>query len=60
VDAVLLSYPDLYHLGALPYACSKYGLKVNNYEAFWLLINVLLGSDLRHNSCIQNGPNVYV
>lgn len=31
VDAVLLSYPDLYHLGALPYACSRYGLKAPIY-----------------------------
>uniref|UniRef100_T1J8Y7 Cleavage and polyadenylation specificity factor subunit 2 n=1 Tax=Strigamia maritima TaxID=126957 RepID=T1J8Y7_STRMM len=26
IDAVLLSYPDNYHLGALPYAVGKLGL----------------------------------
>lgn len=31
VDAVLLSHPDLLHLGALPYAVSKYGLDCKIY-----------------------------
>ncbi|KAK9665499.1 hypothetical protein RND81_14G115600 [Saponaria officinalis] len=31
VDAVLLSYPDTLHLGALPYAMKQYGLSVPVY-----------------------------
>jgi cleavage and polyadenylation specificity factor subunit 2 len=31
VDAVLISQPDLFHLGALPYAVSKLGLRAPTY-----------------------------
>ncbi|GJQ11305.1 hypothetical protein GpartN1_g3096.t1 [Galdieria partita] len=31
VDAVLISHPDLYHLGALPYAVAKLGLRAPTY-----------------------------
>ena len=31
IDAVLLSYPDVYHLGALPYLVGKLGLKCPVY-----------------------------
>lgn len=31
IDAVLLSYPDTLHLGALPYAVSKLGLTATMY-----------------------------
>eukprot|EP01112_Ceratiomyxa_fruticulosa_P013936 TRINITY_DN3952_c0_g1_i2.p1 TRINITY_DN3952_c0_g1~~TRINITY_DN3952_c0_g1_i2.p1 ORF type:complete len:765 (-),score=147.43 TRINITY_DN3952_c0_g1_i2:128-2422(-) len=31
IDAVLISHPDVYHLGALPYAFSKLGLKAPVY-----------------------------
>lgn len=33
VDLVLLSHPDLYHLGALPYLMCKAGLKAPVYAA---------------------------
>ncbi|EME29547.1 cleavage and polyadenylation specificity factor subunit 2 [Galdieria sulphuraria] len=31
VDAVLISHPDLFHLGALPYAVAKLGLRAPTY-----------------------------
>ncbi len=34
IDAVLLSHPDLSHLGALPYACGKLGLNCPIYATF--------------------------
>ena len=32
IDAVLLSYPDVYHLGTLPYLVGKLGLKCPVYS----------------------------
>ena len=65
IDAVLLSYPDCPHLGALPYAVGKLVSAIVNYISLFLTsLHVFIftaGSQLPNlcnGASLQDGPNV--